>query len=337
MSYTILNTDGSTLLLLADGTVDSEATSLDLVGRNVTPYGQYLNNNLVKMLANSASTAGSPPRSPLTGQIWYDTTSKRLKVYDGTFTTVSGAIVSATQPDTLIEGDLWFDTTNKQINVYDGTNTLVIGPATPSTLGEIGWVLPTNPIHDINNNTQNVILLKSYGKFIGIASSQAFNMSSSDSTNYFNTSTMKVVSGLTVLGDISNTGQNSNKYFSVSIDMDRINLNSDPTYNNDVTSKDGYVQQNSYISTILGVMFPLTASTSTYDVGVPIGSEARVLCTYTRAMGRSNLGTQFRRFKATQITPTIANWTPYEVYSYRAAPYGTFTNMVNVIPLSNLA
>ena len=57
MAYTILNTDGTTLLLLADGTVDQSATSLALVGRNVNSYGQYLNNDLVKILANSANTS----------------------------------------------------------------------------------------------------------------------------------------------------------------------------------------------------------------------------------------------------------------------------------------
>ena len=206
MSYTILNTDGTTLLILADGAVDQAATSLDLVGRNVTPYGQYFNNNLIKLLANSANTAGSPPRSPLTGQLWYDTTAKRLKVYDNDFTTVSGSIVSSVEPNTLIEGDLWFNTTDKQVFVYDGNNSVLVGPSTPGILGQIGWVLPDKPILDNNNNVQNVTMLMSYGKFIGIASSQTFTLSQADSLKYFNTSTIQVVEGLTILGNISYTG-----------------------------------------------------------------------------------------------------------------------------------
>jgi len=206
MSYTILNTDGSVLLTLADGVVDKEATSLDLVGRNITPYGQYLNNNLVRILANSANTSGTPPRSPLTGQLWYDTTARKLKVYDGDFETVSGAIVSPTQPTIMVEGDLWFDSINKQLSVYDGNNSVLVGPPTPGILGEMGWVLPSTPIHDTSNNTQNVMLLKSYGQFIGMASAKNFTLSSSDSVNYFNTTTIQVVAGLTILGDISSTG-----------------------------------------------------------------------------------------------------------------------------------
>lgn len=194
------------LLTLADGVVDKEATSLDLVGRNIAPYGQYLNNNLVRLLANSANTVGTPPRSPLTGQLWYDTTARRLKVYDEDFKTVSGAIVSPIQPTIMVGGDLWFDSTNKQLNVYDGNNSVLVGPATPGILGEMGWVLPSTPIHDTSNNIKHVMLLKSYGQFIGMASSQNFTLSNSDSINYFNTSTIQVVAGLTILGDITSTG-----------------------------------------------------------------------------------------------------------------------------------
>ena len=50
MAYSILNSNGTTLTILVDGTVDKSSTSLDLVGKNVAHYGQYLNNNLIKLL-----------------------------------------------------------------------------------------------------------------------------------------------------------------------------------------------------------------------------------------------------------------------------------------------
>ena len=45
MAYTILNPDGTTLALLADGTIDQVTTSLTLIGKDYNSYGQYFNNN----------------------------------------------------------------------------------------------------------------------------------------------------------------------------------------------------------------------------------------------------------------------------------------------------
>ena len=82
MSYTISNPDGSTLVILGDRKIDQSTTSLTLVGKNYAGYGEYLNDNFVKLLASHASSSSNPPRSPMKGQLWYDTTAKRLKIVD---------------------------------------------------------------------------------------------------------------------------------------------------------------------------------------------------------------------------------------------------------------
>jgi hypothetical protein len=80
MAYTIVHPDGETLLILADSKVDEKTTSISLIGKNVPTYGEYYNNNLVALLQHFASV--DEPRSPLVGQLWYDTASGRVKVYD---------------------------------------------------------------------------------------------------------------------------------------------------------------------------------------------------------------------------------------------------------------
>jgi len=75
MAYTISNTDGTTLVTLGDRTIDRTTTSLTLVGKNYSGYGEFINNNFIKLSANSASSSSSPPRTPLKGQLWYDTTT----------------------------------------------------------------------------------------------------------------------------------------------------------------------------------------------------------------------------------------------------------------------
>lgn len=313
MAYTIQNTDGSTLLLLADNTTDTLATSLTLVGKNVSSYGEYLNNNLIKILGNSANIKSIPPTSPLTGQLWYDTTARRLKVYDNGFKAISGAIISATLPTNLSAGDLWFDSANNQLTVYSGSAPFVIGPTYPKAAGENGWVLPATGIKDDLLNKQNVTLLKSYGQFIGIASAAAFNLSSADSLTYFNTSTSaSVVSGISIMGDLSVTGQLTSNYLSTYADIDKI-----APANRSISAAPDVAYQNHQINALLEKLFPVTASS--IDVGVPLGSEARVVCAHSMPTA----GTQVRRFKIVNQPAIGISWQPHNVYA---------TNTSNIVP-----
>jgi len=78
MAYTIVKSDGQTLTTIADGTINTISTSLDLPGRNYAGYGQSLDTNFVHIVENFA--AANPPANPLRGQLWYDTNVGLLKV-----------------------------------------------------------------------------------------------------------------------------------------------------------------------------------------------------------------------------------------------------------------
>ena len=69
MAYTINLFDGTLLTTVADGTIDTAATNIKLVGKNFTGYGELMNENLIHMLENFADA--SEPTTPLTGQIWW--------------------------------------------------------------------------------------------------------------------------------------------------------------------------------------------------------------------------------------------------------------------------
>lgn len=143
MAYPITTTAGATLATIADGTVNSTATSLTLIGKNYAGYGNFLNENYVKLLENfSNSTA---PAHAIRGQLWYDSSVLTLKVYDGTlWKPISSSASSATAPTSPVTGDLWWDSTNLQLKVWSGgAGWITIGPTYTATTGTSGPIVET--------------------------------------------------------------------------------------------------------------------------------------------------------------------------------------------------
>jgi hypothetical protein len=133
MSYTITKTNGTTLGTILDGTINTSFTSLTLIGRNYANYGEIIANDLVALLENFAYS--SEPANPLAGQLYWNTTDKRLRVYTGTaFKIVSSCTAQTTAPTTTVAGDLWWDTTYSQLYIYNGTDPysaagwILVGP-----------------------------------------------------------------------------------------------------------------------------------------------------------------------------------------------------------------
>ena len=154
MAYVINKTNGSILATVADGTVDT-SSSVTLVGRNYSGYGEFLGENFVKVLENSANS--SAPGSPLAGQLWYDSSNTVLNVYNGTeFKPISSVKVTGSAPSTsLTTGDLWFNSSSNQLNIYNGTSFTLVGPPTSVGVGTSGLEVVT--ITD-NVATDHVIL-----------------------------------------------------------------------------------------------------------------------------------------------------------------------------------
>lgn len=169
MAYTINLTDGTIFAVIADGTINT-SSSLTLIGKNYAGYGEFLDENFIYLLENSADTA--PPGAPLTGQLWYDKNANLLKVYNGTlFKTISAAAASATAPTSNVTGDLWYDTTNAQLKVFTGTTFLLVGPQFTAGTGVTGAIVDT-----ITDNTAvNHVVIKLFvqDSVVGIVSKDA--------------------------------------------------------------------------------------------------------------------------------------------------------------------
>ena len=170
MSYPITKTDGTQIGTISDGTVNSSATSLTLIGKNYAGYGNFLNENYVKLLENFAYT--NAPAAAITGQLWFDTGTSVLKVYNGSqWKPISSSASAATAPTSPVTGDLWWDSTNAQLKVWSGSAWITIGPTYTATSGTTGPIAET--ILDAGGGSHFVLKFYVANSVIGVLSKDA--------------------------------------------------------------------------------------------------------------------------------------------------------------------
>ena len=155
MSYQLNKTNGDLLIDLVDGQIDNTSTNLVLVGRNYTGYGEYFNENFIKLLENFSNTAA--PSNPLTGQTWWDNSDQRLKVYDGTVWKASGGPFVQNTVPSMVAGDLWIDNLKNQLYAFDGTDLFLVGPQYTTAQGKSGFEITS--ILDEQSRSRTVINL----------------------------------------------------------------------------------------------------------------------------------------------------------------------------------
>ena len=184
MSYTITFPNGNVAGQISDGTGNGPLfpgstpfSSLNLIGRNYSNYGQFIANDLLALLVNGANNIQPQPANQ--GQLWYDTSTSILKVYNGSaFIPVGIALSNANPPSTTVAGSFWWDSVNQQLYVYNGRN-----PYDYPTSGN-GWVL-VGPqrngsgaiwevLYDAGNNPHDVVSLYLDGTRTAIISSATF-------------------------------------------------------------------------------------------------------------------------------------------------------------------
>ena len=138
MSYILNKTDGTLLVTLVDGAIDTTSTDLTLIGRNYKGFGEFINENNIKLLENFSSSGA--PNNPLRGQLWYDTADARLKLFNGSDWKVAGGpIVSNQEPNNLVAGDLWIDDAKNRLYFWDGTDLVLVGPSYTAGQGKTGF------------------------------------------------------------------------------------------------------------------------------------------------------------------------------------------------------
>jgi hypothetical protein len=160
MAYTITKSDGTTLATIADGTINTTATNLNLAGPNYVGYGQALNENLVYLLENFASNS-APAGTNIQGQLWFDKAHQTLNVFtsDG-YSPVSGITVGSSFPVTQKDGDIFFNTTTNQMYISSAGVFDLVGPLYTKSQGVSGAIPVTVEDGSLSGITHNIVQLQ---------------------------------------------------------------------------------------------------------------------------------------------------------------------------------
>lgn len=312
MSYTILNSRGTQLTVVADGTVDN-TLPIKLIGKNYAGYGEIQSENLVYMLENFANANG--PNNPLTGQLWYDTSNAKLRFWDGSrYRVASGCEVTVTnlQPSGAKQGEFWFDTVNQQVYVNNGAGYVLVGPQ--SVAGAGTTQMQSASVTDVNGGSHSIILAYVGGQVMYVISQQAFTLNpniASNPTNGFS----DIRKGIT----LSSSSLNAQGKFSTSDTAMRFWGTA-----SDSDSLGGYAASDYLRSGSAG----FTNRVSFGDAGFYLGASNPIL--FNIASGVPTLANQLGNTLVFQVTVNSAQVSPLTISGTTIIPDINLANIANI-------
>ena len=204
MAYTLNRYNRDILTVVEDGTVD-RTTDLQFVGKNYAGYGEIQNENFLYLLENFSS--GNAPSKGLNGQLWYDSVSKKIRIYDGTsWRKLAVTTDNATEPSNAVLGDFWWDTDKGQLYAYNGTAHELIGPEKAGT-GVTRMV--SAEVLDDTGNTHSIIKATVHDDVLFIFSTDTFTLDNAENPI---TGFADIKSGVTLINSSNASGVTSSSH-----------------------------------------------------------------------------------------------------------------------------
>ena len=170
MPYTVNKTDPSespNQYTVQDSVLNTQ-TDVSLIGKGYAGYGEIVAENFLHLLENFSNS--NAPSKPIKGQLWYDSSTQKLKIFTGTsFQPVGGANYQNTAPVGLNAGDLWVNSTTQQLYFNNGTDDVLVGPAATTDSG-----FSFDTILSSIDQLKNITFLKNNNVLIAIISEEEF-------------------------------------------------------------------------------------------------------------------------------------------------------------------
>jgi hypothetical protein len=171
MSYSVRNSSNNLVTTVQDGSLNND-TSLQLVGIGYTAYSEVIAESFVRLMENFANNQS--PLHPQTGQLWFDTTHRQLKVYDANFRTINNVVNSTVAPTTFKTGDFWYDSANQQLKYYDENiaDYRIISPIYSVSQQKSGYEITS--VQDVNQVSYVITKIYSHGILVSVIASNTF-------------------------------------------------------------------------------------------------------------------------------------------------------------------
>lgn len=207
MAYQLDRYNGTFLVNVEDGSIETNATDLRFVGKNYAGYGELQNENFLHLLENFANNT-APPKA-IVGQIWYDSGTRKLKYYNGNkFKVTSGAETGIVAPSGLEIGEFWFDTSSRQLYTWTGQDFVLIGPETGPELGAAG--VTSQVVKELGTgNSFTILRMLAGGKTVAVVSQDEFILDESQTPieDFFSpTGLRRIYKGINLTKVGTNTG-----------------------------------------------------------------------------------------------------------------------------------
>lgn len=210
MPYIINKSDGTPLVTLEDGALDV-STSVGLLGKNYTGYGETQNENFLHLLENFASP--SAPSRPTVGQTWYNSVSNVLSAYNGErWERIGSATSTDVAPNSPALGSFWYKTPVGILYIWDGTAWSFVGPEAAEGFGITR--ARSTLLTDSLDSLVPAILLTVNDVVIAIVSSRDFTLSVTTPIAGFNNigSGITLSNLITLRGNVTGTSQTAQRF-----------------------------------------------------------------------------------------------------------------------------
>jgi|TARA_B110000483_G_scaffold101385_1_gene124143 microcystin-dependent protein len=168
MAYTINFSDTTKEPIVVDDLTINEQTDLSFIGKNTAGYAVATGENFLHLLENFANI--NSPANPVEGQMWYNTASNVLYIFDSTQWVESGGLKKSSNKPAAAssqEGDLWVDAGSKQLYLFANGAWILVGPqfSEGNKTGVVG-----EAVIDVNDNTYNVVKVFVSNELIAVLS-----------------------------------------------------------------------------------------------------------------------------------------------------------------------